>query len=355
VSQIPKLLALVICLLIGVGIGLFVCQLSSNQQQNDVYLPPNVYGLPLSSLWEIVLENTKVENKSVILNWLHIDINGNGDIEHIILEFSGVIDQRCKMYHIEVNARGKVRWYSADIDNASGGMHPLTLFKELEKLNFREIPSGDDGISIDVSATSGSVGYEDNKCVDIYLLKNGSLIPLKKVIFESSIPWYPIEICKREVLRSEGSKAEVEKTVTINVNESNKESQCFVVFIPQDLSKAKIVEYKHKTTEIGFQKIVEISKEHPTVKKYLEAHPNAMYDIRRVYLTSDGLVYQVDEHWKVKDSESVGSIDKPIDNKAHYCWVVHWYDPTPGVGVDHVIDVYIDRDSYEIVFVQEAW
>ncbi len=170
------------CLLLGAGIGLFACQLS--QKQDEVYLRHNIYGPPLSSLWKSVLENTKVENMSAVLRWFRIDIDRNGDIEHIILEFSGIENGKPKWYHVEVNARGKVRWYSVDIEDTGGGMNPLTLFKELEKLNFRKIPPGDNGISVDVEAISGSIGYED-KYVDIYLLKNGSLIPLKKIIFES--------------------------------------------------------------------------------------------------------------------------------------------------------------------------
>jgi len=84
-------------------------------------------------------------------------------------------------------------------------------------------------------------------------------------------------------------------------------------------------------------------------------HPNATYYVEMVYLTSEGLVYRVNGHWKIKDFENVSSAGKPADGKDHYCWVVHWYDPTPEVAIPHTVDVYIDRDSYEVVFVQEAW
>ncbi len=104
------------------------------------------------------------------------------------------------------------------------------------------------------------------------------------------------------------------------------------------------------------QKLVEISIQHPYVKKYIEIHPNAIYSIRRVYLTFDGTVYEVDEDWEVKDFENVTGIDgKPVDGKNHYCWVVHWSIPPPEVGIEHIVDVYIDRDSHNIVFVEEAW
>ncbi|WP_456330335.1 hypothetical protein [Archaeoglobus sp.] len=76
-----------------------------------------------------------------------------------------------------------------------------------------------------------------------------------------------------------------------------------------------------------FQKLEEISKNHPTVKKYLEMHSNATYYVKMVYLTSEGLVYQVDGHWRIKDFENVCGAGKPKDGKDHYCWVVHWYTP----------------------------
>lgn len=72
-----------------------------------------------------------------------------------------------------------------------------------------------------------------------------------------------------------------------------------------------------------------------------------------VYLTSEGLVYQVNGNWKIKDFENVSSTGKPADGKDHYCWVVYWYDPTPEVAMPYTVDVYIDS-SYEVVLVQEA-
>jgi len=96
--------------------------------------------------------------------------------------------------------------------------------------------------------------------------------------------------------------------------------------------------------DVGRAVLVEISKENSTV--YLEMHPNATYSISRAYLTFDGLVYQVDENWKIKNAENVAGIGpgKPVDGKDHYCWVVRWYDPNPDMAINHTVYVYIDRD-----------
>ncbi len=95
----------------------------------------------------------------------------------------------------------------------------------------------------------------------------------------------------------------------------------------------------------------EISKQDPKVQRYLKQHPNAKYDVRRAYLTADGMVYAVDENWNLKRlMGSAGS--EPVDGKDHYCWVVHWYDPSP--GVPHIIDVFIDKETLKIVLIVEA-
>ena len=94
----------------------------------------------------------------------------------------------------------------------------------------------------------------------------------------------------------------------------------------------------------------EISKQSATVQNYLELHPNAEYRISKNYLMGDGMVYAVEEDWKI--TELLGSTDNPKDEKGHYCWVVRWYNPSG--GIPYVVYVYIDRDTLKILVVIEA-
>lgn len=97
--------------------------------------------------------------------------------------------------------------------------------------------------------------------------------------------------------------------------------------------------------------MVEISKQSQIVQSYLAQHPNATHNIRRLYLTGDGMAYTVYDNWQLKElSGSAGS--SPKDGSNHYCWVVHWYDPTSIIG--HMVNAFIDRDSSQIVVVEEA-
>lgn len=97
--------------------------------------------------------------------------------------------------------------------------------------------------------------------------------------------------------------------------------------------------------------LVEISKQSQIVQSYLNQHPKATYNIRKSYLTADGMAYTVYDNWQLKElSGSVGS--SPKDGSNHYCWVVHWYDPTS--IIEHIVNAFIDRDSLQIVIVEEA-
>jgi len=96
------------------------------------------------------------------------------------------------------------------------------------------------------------------------------------------------------------------------------------------------------------RKAVEISKQDSVVQSDLSQHPSAVYEFNKIYVESDGSVYEVSDNWEVK--EYLGSGTSPIDGGDRYCWNVHWRDPTS--GVISIVSVYVDKDNWEIVAVQ---
>lgn len=184
------------CVLVGLYLGTLLSQETENQ-----LLPPNVYGLPLSELWEIVLQEIGASNEST-LNRFYVEMDEKGNLKHLILEFSEVKCKPCRTYHVEY-VNGKLGYYSAEVENVKAGLHPLTLFKELEKLNFRDVlrDYSYKGFVIDAEMESGRVGYSSN-FTKIYLLLNGSLIPLKRIIFDSEIPWCRVTISKMKYAKT---------------------------------------------------------------------------------------------------------------------------------------------------------
>jgi hypothetical protein len=99
------------------------------------------------------------------------------------------------------------------------------------------------------------------------------------------------------------------------------------------------------------RKAVEISKQYPVVQSFLSQRPSAVYEVGKVYVESDGSVYGVSDNWEVKEHQ--GSLVSPIDGENHYCWAITWKDPTSRIG--YSIIVCVDKDSWEIVAVQETF
>lgn len=206
----------VLCILAGFFLGFLNCQ-----KCEVAHVSPSIYGLPLSKFWNLVLKKTKASNES-ILNWFYVETDENGNLNHLILEFTDV--KARKTYHIEY-LNGKISYYSAKAENVKG-LHPMTIFRELEKLNFKEILKEYPykGFVIDIGKESGDVGYDSNY-TKIYLLSNGSLIPLKDIVFHSENPWYVVRICKIKYVKNE------------SVVES-RSVKGITAFLPYDLDKA---------------------------------------------------------------------------------------------------------------------
>ena len=106
----------------------------------------------------------------------------------------------------------------------------------------------------------------------------------------------------------------------------------------------------HVSRILAESRAVEISKQSSVVQGYLSQHPNAESKVMKLYVKSDGSVYTVNDIWELK--RYVGGTDKPMDGEDHYCWRVHWYDPTS--IIPHIVNVFIDKDCWEIILEEEA-
>jgi len=96
--------------------------------------------------------------------------------------------------------------------------------------------------------------------------------------------------------------------------------------------------------------LLEISKQSMTVQNYLTQHPNATYEIDKLYLTADGEAYSVYDNWAL--NKLVGDVvGEPVDGKEHFCWVVRWHDPTSMIMKR--VNVFIDKNNLQIVLVEE--
>jgi hypothetical protein len=206
--------------------------------EEEVQLTPNVYGLPLSKLWNITVEKTDLENETAIFDCMMIRIGQDGTIESILMEFYGNKDGKRNWFHVEVNSRGEIVWYSAENRYPALGMHPLYILREVEQIHFSDITFGNQGLIIESDAQWGSLLYED-----VFLVNDGLFTPLDVVEFSTDEPWYTIDIFKREAYNTRIIENEKNEEAFISVIVPENDSKCITAFISQDMARAKTIVY----------------------------------------------------------------------------------------------------------------
>lgn len=85
----------------------------------------------------------------------------------------------------------------------------------------------------------------------------------------------------------------------------------------------------HVSRILAESRAVEISKQSPIVQDFLSQYPSAKHRVTTLTIS--------------------------VDSKNHHCWRVSWYDPSGFDVGEHIIWVYVDKNSWEIVSVGEAW
>jgi hypothetical protein len=100
--------------------------------------------------------------------------------------------------------------------------------------------------------------------------------------------------------------------------------------------------------------ILGISKQSSVVQECLILHPKAQWRIEKLYVGSGGSVYTVGNNWELQTY--IGTAPAPRDGKSHYCWRVSLYELPRSrfhePKIIHVINVFIDKDTWEIVMVE---
>jgi hypothetical protein len=237
-QKTAMILAICVSLLVGAGSTFVLIQ---NDESSDLFLPAGIYGLPLSKLWAIVLDETGVDNSTAVLDQVRIRTAPDGSVESLILDLYGDEGSQHRLYHVEVGSEGAIIWHSSTLDDIPVGTHPLPLLVEIEQIPFRELDNEKNGMVIQVDSQGGDLVY-DVAYGDIYALHSGELIPLKRVEFHTNEPFYTIAVCSR---RHSGYNDDVPETSASTPENGN---PCVVVFPLQELDVAESVEYKEPGT-----------------------------------------------------------------------------------------------------------
>lgn len=118
-----------------------------------------------------------------------------------------------------------------------------------------------------------------------------------------------------------------------------------VVLVQWDVERPEIV--------VDWVEAVEISRRTETVQHYLDLHPDATFNVGKLYMENSTIFY-VFEDWIVLTIAG-GPVPKKVSGELEgdYCWNVHWFDPKS--GIPHIVNVYVDVETGEVLSVAEAW
>jgi len=186
-----RIIIIILCI-IFILIAITNWYLRGENESHAFTIQTDLKKVKLSTLWIAVTNSTDVQNSTANLEWLYLKAF-DGKIQILHLEFTGKNTQgRSRIYYVNVNPLGFVTIYSKSIENVQHTTHPMHIFSELDKFGLENIGSN---YTLDIDFEQGDLGF-DSAYGELYLLKDGELIPLEKVIFHVNTPICRILVCR---------------------------------------------------------------------------------------------------------------------------------------------------------------
>jgi len=185
-----------------------------SESSDVVHVGVNAKDASLVEIWEAVVEEAGVQDAQANLSELSLWLGEDGSIDMLhYMFYARDAEGYSRMYVVQSNYDGDVTCYRGDSPTSAafGQIHPLTVFEELGKVPLTSVQDGHESY-IDLGFVAGDIGYGD--AAHPYLLKDGELVPLKEVIFHTSMPWAEIRLVQGSTsvqhwfLSSELDKAE---------------------------------------------------------------------------------------------------------------------------------------------------
>lgn len=245
---VSSALILALCLIAAGCTGLA----AAPDHKESVILQPNALSLPLTEIWNIVLEKTGATNETAVLNSADVMIGGDGSLEWLSLEFWDGTEDNSDFIAVGLtfspDRPGSIAWSrippESETETVPVSLHPFDIFGELEQVDFADLHLGTEGLWIEVSGMRGSTRYVDGN-YDLVLLENGTFTPLSEVRFVGDVQGCPIGIYGRggqggNVTITETSDFlfwHEERTYT-TYEEPDPERENIIAFVPESLAMA---------------------------------------------------------------------------------------------------------------------
>jgi len=145
----------------------------------------------LVDLWNALVRETGVSNESAVLVQLNQRIAENGTVQYARLYFTGEEDGKPCFYEVAATQGGNVSFKRQPFDHLLRGSHPLSLFREVDRIDFAAL--GSRTATLQTLRHDGARRYDESSG-NICVLSGGSFRPLKEVAFPEGVCWNTIEI-----------------------------------------------------------------------------------------------------------------------------------------------------------------
>ncbi|MFA6331408.1 MAG: hypothetical protein WCX22_00510 [Methanoregula sp.] len=162
---------------------------------NAICLYPPVQEQTMSAIWENIVNRSGIDPDSAVFDDLTVTITPDGTIESLSLSFYATKDHEwrsCSAYlRYDPERCGTLRIWSAPSDPPQ----PLTpappspgkILAELAELNLSVFGSSDTPVFITTQVSREiNATYYSGACTDIFLLKNGAIIPLDRIVLHDT-------------------------------------------------------------------------------------------------------------------------------------------------------------------------
>jgi hypothetical protein len=215
-------------------------------------VPHKLDELSLVDMWNAVANQVDLQEQGAELESLYLHSDTDRNVNTLYFKFQGYTEKgRAHVYNASIYGKSEMNIQANGISSVQPTRHPFKIFEEIDTLGIASLETGEEGMSMLIDFQYGDIGYSyDN--LDIYHLDNGTLLPLKEIIFHSSYPWCTVSVFKlvpnETVITEDGRTIARATTAAAPVPPEERTSQIW--FIGEDINKATTVEYLKSEMEI---------------------------------------------------------------------------------------------------------
>ncbi|MCP4607086.1 MAG: hypothetical protein GY845_00025 [Planctomycetes bacterium] len=216
----------------------------------EINVATTIDTLELHDVWHIAQLATEVNDSTATLKALVMEALGDRSILFIMLNFRGTgADGGNYEYQVDVDQTGSLKWRQYEIEAANNsGVHPLAVFDELDNFSLNNLDLGKHGTSVMLGGISGSQSFsgDSDSYYNLYVLRNGTLTPLKRIIFqtENRLPYISVSKHNPTESSEEYQQFPIEATApkpTAQIPPDKRDNEIWV--FDRDLVEATTVEY----------------------------------------------------------------------------------------------------------------